>query len=253
MRGMQEKRPRAFLTGRYEPMKNLLIALALAVLGTILVGSSAQAQRRGFVSSRVGRGGGVFARGPGVKGREGWQGRERRISPRFGYAPYFYSGFGYDSGFGLNSVYYEPTQEMPPPQPVAEEPSPAAAPLLPPNPAEGPVLLELQGDHWVRITSDGIAKTVGQSHPPEPEEASNPPTAAASAVLVFRDGHEEEIGKYCIIGGTIHISADYWSTGSWTRTVKISDLDVPATLKLNQERDTHFRLPSGPYEVMIGG
>lgn len=250
-RGTQEKWPRTFLAGTQEPMKNLLISLALATLGITLLGPSAQAQRRGFVSSRVGRGGGGFVWGPGVRGRGDWQGRVRRISPRFGYAPYFYSGFGYDSGLSLNSA-YEPTLELSPPQPVAEEPSPVVTPL-PPNAVEGPVLLELQGDHWVRITSDGPPKTVGQSYRPEPATATNPPAAEPSAVLVFRDGHEEEIGKYCIIGGTIHISADYWSTGSWTRTVKISDLDVPATLKLNQERDTHFRLPSGPYEVMIGG
>jgi hypothetical protein len=115
------------------------------------------------------------------------------------------------------------------------------------------VLLELQGDHWVRTTSYGQPQIVGQLYRPEPEQASNPPAAPPSAVLVFRDGHKEEIGKYCIIGATIHIDTDYWSTGSWTRTVQIPDLNVPATLKLNQERGTHFRLPSGPYEVMIGG
>jgi len=175
----------------------------------------------------------------------------RRIFPRFGYAPY-YSGFGYDSDFGLNPA-YQPAPEVSPPQVVAEEPAPTTTPLLPPKPAEGPVLLELQGDNWVRIAADGPPQVVGQSYRPAQEKASSPQTAAASALLVFRDGHREEIGKYCIIGGTIHISADYWSTGSWTRTVNILDLDVPATLKLNQEQGTRFRLPSGPYEVMIGG
>lgn len=238
-------------------MKNLLIALGLAVLGTTLLGSSAQAQRRGFASARAGRGSVTFGRAPdrvfSTRARAGRRDHGRRNFPRFGfgYAPY-YSGFGYESGFGLSPA-YEPAPEAPPPQPVAEEPSPAAAPVQPPNPAGGPVLLELQGDHWVRTTFDGPSQVVGQAYQPETEKASNPPTAAASAVLVYRDGHQEDIGQYCIIGGTIHISADYWSTGSWTRTVSILDLDVPATLKLNQERGTHFRLPSGPYEVMIGG
>lgn len=239
-------------------MKNLLIALALAVLGTTLVESSAQAQRHGFGSARAGRGGFVtFGRGPGPRARMGSQFRHGRIFPRSGifpgsgYAP-FYSGFGYDSNFGLNSA-YEPPLEALPPQPIVEEPSPAATPPPPPKAAGGPVLLELQGDHWVRTTFDGPPQVVGQAYQPETEKASSPPTAAASAVLVFRDGHQEDIGQYCIIGGTIHISANYWSTGSWTRTISILDLDVPATLKLNQERGTQFRLPSGPYEVMIGG
>lgn len=249
---MQAKQPRTLLNKTDELMKNLHIALALAVLGTTLVGPSAQAQRRGSVSAGAGRGGGVIVRGLGPRAPLRRLGPMHRPFRRFGYAPYFYPGYGYDSDYGLNSG-YELTPDEAPPQPVAEETSPAATPQTPEKPAEGPVLLELQGDHWVRITSNGPPQTVGQLYRPQPEKASNPPTAAASAVLVFRDGHEEEIGKYCIIGETIHVTADYWSTGSWTRTVKILDLDVPATLKLNQERGTNFRLPSGPYEVMVGG
>ena len=230
-------------------MKNLPIALALAALGSTLVGSSARAQRHGFAFAQAGRGGGTFGRGPGMRGHAGRRGHVRRIFPRSGYAP-FYSGFGYDSDLGSNSA-YEPALDVPPPQLV--EPTPTVSPMSPPNPADGPVLLELQGDSWVRVTSNGPPQVVGQSYRPEPERASNSPKVAVSPILVFRDGHKEEIGKYCIIGGAIQISADYWSTGSWTRTVKILDLDVPATLKLNQEQRTNFRLPSGPYEVMIGG
>ena len=260
-----------FLSGTDEPMKTLPIALTVAVLGTTLVGASAQIQRRGFASARTGRVGGAFGRtgrvggalgrtgrvgsafgqGPGARRRTGRQDHVRGNFPRFAYAPY-YSGFGYDSDFGLNSA-YEPAVEVPPPQVVAEQPAATATPPPPPKPAEGPVLLELHGNDWVRITSEGPPQVVGQSYRPEPEKASNAPSTAASALLVFRDGHQEEIGKYCIIGGTIHISADRWSTGSWTRTVNILDLDVPATLKLNKEQGTRFRLPSGPYEVMIGG
>jgi hypothetical protein len=70
-------------------------------------------------------------------------------------------------------------------------------------------------------------------------------------VLVFRDGHQEEVGKYTIMGSTIYISTDYWTSGSWTRKVQIAELDVPTTLKLNQERRTNFKLPSGPNEVMV--
>ena len=70
-------------------------------------------------------------------------------------------------------------------------------------------------------------------------------------MLVFRDGHQEEIRKYVINGATIYTSADYWSTGSWTRRVQIAALDIPATLKLNHDRGANFTLPSGPHEVMI--
>src|SRR6185437_17017359 len=124
-----------FLPGIDEPMKNLPIALALAVFGTTLVGSSAQAQRRGFTFAQAGRGGGTFGRGPGTRGHAGRHGHVRPIFPRSRYVPY-YSGFGYDSDFGLNSA-YEPTLEVPPPQ--LAEPSPTVTPMVPPSPADGPV------------------------------------------------------------------------------------------------------------------
>ena len=70
-------------------------------------------------------------------------------------------------------------------------------------------------------------------------------------MLVFRDGHQEEIGKYLIEGTTIYTGSDYWTTGSWTRKVPIADLNVAETLKLNQQRGANFRLPSNPNEVML--
>ena len=68
---------------------------------------------------------------------------------------------------------------------------------------------------------------------------------------MFRDGHQEEVKSYTIIGDALYAKVDYWVDGSWTRKIEIANLDVPATLKLNQERGSQFRLPSGPQEVMI--
>jgi hypothetical protein len=53
------------------------------------------------------------------------------------------------------------------------------------------------------------------------------------------------------MSGTIYSKADYWSSGSWTKKIQIADLDVPATLKLNQERGLKFELPAGPNEVVV--
>jgi hypothetical protein len=152
--------------------------------------------------------------------------------------------------------------EAPPPQ-ITVQAAPTASV---PNPPES-LVLELQGDRWVRITNNGQSQN-GQSSRPESERGSNLPTAIPfvtprrtqaseppsdlpAAALVFRDGHREEIRKYMIVGTTIWTSADYWSSGSWTRKVQVAELDVPATLKLNLERGAKFSLPSGPNEVMI--
>ena len=64
-------------------------------------------------------------------------------------------------------------------------------------------------------------------------------------------GRREEVSEYSIISGTIYSKADYWTTGSWTKKIQIADLDVPATLKINQERGLKFVLPTSPNQVVI--
>jgi hypothetical protein len=236
-------------------MKNCLFMLDLALLAATIFASSAQAQRH-VASAQSGRPRMNLARRAGVRSAVVPSRRSRRFSSGSGFAPYFYSD--YDSDSGINQV--------PPNQNVERTAQPA--PLAPvPTPPQS-LLLELHGDHWVRITNYGQSQADGQSREPEPQQASDlpsatpanaprriptaePPSELPPAVLVFRDGHKEEIGKYVIVASTIYTSADHWSSGSWTRKVQIVQLDVPATLKLNHERGTKFSLPSGPNEVMI--
>ena len=52
------------------------------------------------------------------------------------------------------------------------------------------------------------------------------------------------------MNGVIYAKADYWTSGSWTTQIQVADLDVPATLRLNQERGLKFVLPAGPNEVV---
>jgi hypothetical protein len=222
-------------------MNKRMIALSILLLGALVFVSPAEAQRRGgFGSARGGRGF-VHVRRAG--------------------------GFFDDSAFDpyLYSDYQPEIIDAPRPQTVQISPPTSPAPVR--NPPES-LVLESQGDHWVRITNYGQSQSGSPSGQPEPRVASNLPSATTaatprgaqaaepsgelpSAVLVFRDGHKEEIGKYAIVGPTIYTSADYWTSGSWTRKFQIAELDVPATLKLNQERGARFSLPSGPNEVMI--
>jgi hypothetical protein len=240
-----------------EYMKNRLATLSLLMLGATVFASSAQAQGRGaFASAPASRTGTAFPRGGGVRRTAVARRRARRFSGDAGFAPYFFSDYDYDS---------EPGIVEEPPNQIGEQTAQPASPAPVPIPPES-LVLELQGDHWVRITNYGESQTGGQSSQAEPEQASNSPstvrpaaprrTTAAElhselppAVLVFRDGHKEEIGKYMIKGAILYTTADYWSNGSWTREVQIDELDVPATLTLNQERGARFSLPSGPNEV----
>jgi hypothetical protein len=161
--------------------------------------------------------------------------------------PYFYSGYGYDSEEAV-----QPQVAVPASAPVQ---APPAAPLE-------PLLIEWQGDHFVRMMVSQKASTGGQSAPDYSEKSTprspsparklavQPPRELPPAVLVFRDGRMEEVSSYTIMAGTIYSKADYWTSGSWTRKIQIADLDVPATLKLNQERGLKFVLPAGPNEVV---
>jgi hypothetical protein len=222
-------------------MKNRLVVLSLVVLGAMVFVSSAKAQRRVAFASARSRTGFSHLRRP------------QRFDLGSAFGSYFYSD--YDSEPGL-------TQEAPPQSFLLQ-----AAPLPPSSASSSSphesLVLELEGNRWVRIRTFGESQTSGTSSQAQSERESDlstaaprpvdvePPREVPAAVLVFRDGRQEEIGKYMVMGATIYTSADYWSTGSWTRKIAIAELDVPATLKINQQRGARFSLPSGPNEVMI--
>jgi hypothetical protein len=62
---------------------------------------------------------------------------------------------------------------------------------------------------------------------------NDPPT-----VLVFRDQHQREIQNYAIVGQTV------WNFAQQrTEKIPLSEIDIPATIKANDERGVDFRLP----------
>jgi hypothetical protein len=124
--------------------------------------------------------------------------------------------------------------------------------MEPPQPEKliQPILIERQGDAWVQIAGYKEGRVSGQAEPLKPA-APEPMAQVPPAVLVFRDGHQEEVKSYTIIGHTLYAKADYWTSGSWTRKIEFANLDVPATLKLNEEHGSKFTLPSGPREIVI--
>ena len=74
--------------------------------------------------------------------------------------------------------------------------------------------------------------------PPEPV----PPAEAADqphTILVFKDGHQREIANYAIVGSTLFDLSD-----GLTRKVALAELDLPATVKQNDDRGVEFQLPA---------
>ena len=59
-----------------------------------------------------------------------------------------------------------------------------------------------------------------------------------ATVLVFRDQHQQEVQNYAIVGQTLwNFSAQH------TQKIPLSDLDLVATAKANDERGVDFRVP----------
>jgi hypothetical protein len=238
--------------------------LALAILATALSISPATAQIRATGAGTAGLGisAGSSGSGPSGMGRGVVAGSARfrqghlseRRSTLLAY-PYFYSDSDYDSREGSQ-----------PPQVVVVQASAPVPPPVPPAPRES-LLIEWQGDHFVRSTTSTKDSTGLQVVPDYSEKSAAPWSATGRsapgqknavqqvrelppAVLVFHDGRKEEVSEYTIMSGTIYSKADYWTTGSWTRKIPIADLDVPATLKVNQERGLKFVLPTNPNEIV---
>lgn len=142
---------------------------------------------------------------------------------------------------------------------VVVQPQPPAQSVVPEETRTlQPLLIEWQGDRFVRF--EGTHDTDKAQSPANYVEAPStkrksvaaPPEARPlpATALVFRDGHREELESYTIVGGVMYLQRAYWQTGEWTKKVQLSELDVPATLKTNQERGVKFLLPSAPNEVV---
>jgi hypothetical protein len=57
------------------------------------------------------------------------------------------------------------------------------------------------------------------------------------SVLVFRDGRQREVSNYAIMGETVYV----FDKG--TQKVALADLDLPATIKANDDRGLDFKIP----------
>ena len=103
----------------------------------------------------------------------------------------------------------------------------------------GPTVLDRRGSgerSWLPPASDSNSSySSARPHPPpaDPEPAGDP------TLLVFRDGHQLEVGNYAIVGSTL-----FDLTPGHSRKVPLSDLDLEATRKQNYYRGVVFQLPA---------
>ena len=236
--------------------------IAITLLTSAVCLSSASAQVR--VSGGGHFSGGGHSSGMGVRSGPIFAGRG--IRPAFGHG-FPSHGFGrrvlFPGYFPYYPEYYsdEPAAAPPAPQVVVVQSPQQQAQTQVSSPPE-PLVIEWQGDHFVRMTlaekinSQGTSPDYSQKNMPRPVDVGKKPADQQArelppAVLVFRDGHQEEVSNYTIINGTLYTKSDFWTTGSWSKQIQLTNLDLPATTKLNQERGLRFNLPSSPNEIFV--
>ena len=154
-----------------------------------------------------------------------------------------------------------------PPVIILQGPSAAASPQQTAAPSQS-LLIELQGDRYVRVRGEAPSETEvidpsasSQSMPQRTPQRTTAQSNAAvqpagqtptSVVLIFRDGHREEISDYTIADGVLYARADYYSDGSWNKSIKLQSLNLPDTIQSNQSRGIRFQLPSAANVVVVG-
>lgn len=199
---------------------------------------------------------GMSIRGAGREGADRERSRRFLNDSAFLFPPYFYLWYDYDYG--------TLSPEAPPAGPLVQMVVPQPAPPAPALAPAAPLLLENHDGQWVRVpTGNEIPIAALPAKQETASAATNvhsgyvelPAAAPAAplppAVIVYRDGHTEEVAKYMIQGVDLYTTSDYYSTGTWTRKIPLAQLDIPASLRINKERGTKFNLPSGPNEVVI--
>lgn len=172
--------------------------------------------------------------------------------------PFLYPLPFYDSlGWDYPAAYASPQPSIV----VVQPPAPAQAQAPAAAPAD-PLVIELQGDTYVQLSGSKDSHSE-MLHPPtdstaRPRTSRPAPLAAPKApesqpaLLIFSDGHREEVSGYTIANGVLYAKVDYYSAGAWNRTIQLSALNLPQTIESNQARGIPFRLPGAPNEVMVG-
>jgi hypothetical protein len=200
-------------------------------------------------------------------------GRSRFDRYGYGYgAPYDYLSLpfpffddAYDSG-DMYSTGYPVSAPLPPylPSPAAFYGADSSGPVMRSQasvPGQ-PLMIELQNGRYVQVSSTAI----GGEATPLPMKANNSSSAAlpqnsseneaggaknlAPVVLIFKNGHQEQVRNYTIANGILYAQGDYYTDGYWNKNIDLASLDLRETVQANASRNVNFVLPSSPNEVV---
>ena len=85
--------------------------------------------------------------------------------------------------------------------------------------------------------NDEVARL--RAHEGSANQAQAKTAIHTKTILVFQDKHTEEVQNYAIVGQTLWVFDEQQA-----KKIRITDLDVPATKKANEDRGMDFQLPT---------
>jgi hypothetical protein len=104
----------------------------------------------------------------------------------------------------------------------------------------GPTIFDRRGSGQYERFDHREDREAASNDQPQPVTASSTPVSEqAPTLLVFKDGHSIEVQNYAILGSLV-----YDLTPGHPRKIPLSDLDLDATAKQNDDRGIDFRLPA---------
>jgi hypothetical protein len=137
------------------------------------------------------------------------------------------------------------------------------------QPTSQPLMIELQNGRYVRVRSPGDDSEAKDAEAKNgavrdgnireltlaPQNARSPAASSPApdllpAVIVFRDGHSEEVRDYTIADGILYARGDYYTQGYWNKKIALSTLNLAQTIQANTSRNVRFVLPTSPNEVI---
>ena len=110
----------------------------------------------------------------------------------------------------------------------------------PPVGSNDPVLhivVEQPGARYPSSDTDRAQAPPLELQPQREQSAVREAKPNEPSVLVFRDGHKQEVSNYAIMGQTVYVF------DKRTQKVALADLDVAATVKANDDRGLEFKIP----------
>jgi hypothetical protein len=236
-----------------------VFALSVLLAATLIPNASAQ---RSGASGHATPAGHAGQRSGSVRARnhQSSASASRRTSPYF--SPYTSLPFPFFTDtFDPNDIYSTgyPVADDPPPfllQAAHSMAGPAASSMgagMSPfanreSPSVQPLMIELQNGRYVRVSSQPANGEALQLSPALAAAAT--PLHDQPAVLIFRDGHSEEVHDYAIADGILYARGDYYTDGYWNKKIALSALNVAETLEANATHNVKFILPASPNEVI---